>query len=98
MNPYGQAGWTSQGSSSQYPTISPSIYGALPSSGGGSSSSDDYLLTFHFACNPTITNAVVTGPNNRTYFHIIDNQCCAGQCPVNVGHDLAKNGLNRSIA
>ncbi|KAK1219767.1 hypothetical protein PQX77_017507 [Marasmius sp. AFHP31] len=91
MNPYGQAGWPSQGSSSQYPTISPSIYGALPSSGGGSSSSDDYLLSFHFACNPTITNAVVTGPNNRTYFRIIDNNPSAG-------FTLFQNGEGKSVA
>ena len=91
MNPYGQAEWASTGSSSQYPTLSPSIYGALPGSGSGPSSPNDFLLTFHFAYNPTITNCTVTGPNNRTYFSIIDNNPATG-------FTLFQNGEGKSTA
>ncbi|KAL0565857.1 hypothetical protein V5O48_016159 [Marasmius crinis-equi] len=92
MNPYGQAGWTSSGgSSSSYPSLAPSVYGALPFSGSSSSSSNDFLLTFHFAFNPTITNCTVTGPNSRTYFRITDNA-------PSPGFTLFQNSEGKSVA
>ncbi|KAF8998294.1 hypothetical protein BDQ17DRAFT_1428574 [Cyathus striatus] len=71
-NPYSQAGWgSSQNSDSNrgdFPSIPPSIFGALPSPNPTSNSE---FLTFYFASfNPTILNSVVVGPS-RSYIDII---------------------------
>ncbi|ESK89078.1 hypothetical protein Moror_5353 [Moniliophthora roreri MCA 2997] len=73
-NPFAQGGWSNTNSSSQYPNLEPSVYGALPYSSGSSNTTPNSVLTFQFtAFNPTILNCTVLGPGSTPYFRVVDN-------------------------
>ncbi|KAL4267528.1 DUF6593 domain-containing protein [Pleurotus pulmonarius] len=63
LNPFAQ--WPGSGG---FPCSSrPSVFGALPFTGP---STQPAVLAFNFVFNPTITNCIVTGPDEQPYYRI----------------------------